>query len=89
MCIVVLKLDVKISTIIWRNVMSGDRDVAGDDGYDEYGDRCDYESEGGADDSYNDEHDGDSYSKDDFGGAVIFWIFCFVATVISRLLPPK
>ena len=64
--------------------MTGDQDVAGDDGYDEYDDRRDYESEGGANDWYNDGHEGGSYSEDNFGGAVIFLVFgiaCFALTL--------
>lgn len=65
--------------------MTGDQDVAGDDGYD---DRRDYESEGGADDLYNAGNDGGSYDEGDLGGAVIFWIFwiaCFAAVIIKPL----
>ena len=68
--------------------MSGDRDVAGDD---ECRDQDDYESDGGADDWYNDGHDGGSYSKDDFGGVVIFWIgyFAMMVMVIIKSFPEK
>ncbi len=62
--------------------MSGDRDVAGDD---EFNDQDDYESDGGADDWYNDGHDGGSYSEENFGGAVIFWMF-WIACVASVII---
>lgn len=66
--------------------MTGDQDVAGDDGYD---DRRDYESEGGADDLYNAENDVGPYREDEWGGAVIFgilWIAC-VAAIIKKSSP--
>jgi hypothetical protein len=70
--------------------MSGDWEVAGDDGYDgydEYGDRCDDESDGGGDDWYNDGHEGGSYSEDSLYGAIIFWIFCITCVAAAIIKP--